>query len=361
MGDNSMKNLKLLLTLLLALMLLAACNSSDEADAPADEPKEEEQTPAETEAEVDEELEAAKAKFEPLGEVPVPDDNPITDEKIALGQMLYFDNRLSGDNLQSCASCHAPAAGYGDGLAKFIGFEGFQGPRNSPTIINSAYYKEHFWDGRATGLEEQAAGPITSEVEMNQDLDELVEELMAVPGYVDEFNKVFNDKITTDNILKALATFERQIIIKDTAFDKFLAGDDDAISAEAKEGMKLFVGKASCISCHAGPLLSDHNYHNIGLKGDEGRFAVTGQEVDKGAFRTSGLRGIGHTGPYFHDGSAETLTDVVEFYNRGGDGDENTSPLIKPLGLTPEEVANLVAFLESMNGEIPMFEAPELP
>ncbi|MEK4149136.1 cytochrome c peroxidase [Robertmurraya sp. FSL W8-0741] len=354
-----MKRMKLLLTLLLALLLLAACNSSNEGDGPADNDATGGEEPATTE--VDEELEAAKAKFEPLGEIPVPEDNEMTEEKIALGQMLYFDERLSGNNKLSCASCHAPGAGYGDGLATFIGFEGFEGHRNSPTIINSGYYKENFWDGRAGGLEEQALGPIQAEGEMNQNLDELIEELNAVPGYVDEFNKVFNDKITADNIAKAIATFERTIVVKDTAFDKYLAGDDDAISDEAKEGMKLFVGKASCISCHAGPLLSDHNYHNLGMEGDDGRFAVTGNETDKGKFRTSGLRGIADTAPYMHDGSLATLEDVVNYYNTGGGAHPNKSELMKPLNLTQEEVSYLVAFLESMSGDIPMVEKPELP
>lgn len=354
-----MKRMKLLLTLLLALLLLAACNSSNEANAPADKDATEGEEPATTE--VDEELEAAKAKFEPLGEIPVPEDNEMTEEKIALGQMLYFDERLSGNNKLSCASCHAPGAGYGDGLATFIGFEGFEGHRNSPTIINSGYYKENFWDGRAGSLEEQALGPIQAEGEMNQNLDELIDELNAVPGYVDEFNKVFNDKITADNIAKAIATFERTIVVKDTAFDKYLAGDDDAISDEAKEGMKLFVGKASCISCHAGPLLSDHNYHNLGMEGDDGRFEVTGNETDKGKFRTSGLRGIADTAPYMHDGSLATLEDVVNYYNTGGGTHPNKSELMKPLNLTQEEVSYLVAFLESMSGEIPMAEKPELP
>ncbi|MDF1510213.1 cytochrome c peroxidase [Robertmurraya sp. DFI.2.37] len=354
-----MKRMKLLFTLLLALLLLAACNSSNEANAPADKDATEGEEPATTE--VDEELEAAKAKFEPLGEIPVPEDNEMTEEKIALGQMLYFDERLSGNNKLSCASCHAPGAGYGDGLATFIGFEGFEGHRNSPTIINSGYYKENFWDGRAGSLEEQALGPIQAEGEMNQNLDELIDELNAVPGYVDEFNKVFNDKITADNIAKAIATFERTIVVKDTAFDKYLAGDDDAISDEAKEGMKLFVGKASCISCHAGPLLSDHNYHNLGMEGDDGRFEVTGNETDKGKFRTSGLRGIADSAPYMHDGSLATLEDVVNYYNTGGGTHPNKSELMKPLNLTQEEVSYLVAFLESMSGEIPMAEKPELP
>lgn len=354
-----MKNMKLLLTLLFTLILLAACNSKEDASTKEATPQEDSATTEETA--VDKELEAAKTMFSPLGEMPIPEDNEMTDEKVALGQMLYYDPRLSGNNVQSCASCHAPGAGYGDGLSKFIGFEGFNGPRNSPTIINAGYYEENFWDGRAGSLEEQALGPITAAGEMNQNVNELVTELSAVPGYVDEFNKVFNDQITTDNIVKAIAAFERTIVIQDTAFDKYLAGDDDAISDKAKEGMKLFTGKASCISCHAGPLLSDHGYHNLGMEGDEGRFAVTGNEEDKGAFRTPGLRGVAHNGPYMHDGSLKTLDDVIAYYNEGGGNHGNKSDLVKPLNLTDEEVSQLLAFLESMSGEIPQTSAPELP
>lgn len=352
-----MRKLQLLLVLLLFAFLLAACGGSQASE----EPEEKEEPKTEETAEVDEELESAKAMFQPLGEIPVPEDNEMTDEKIELGKKLFFDPRLSGNNELSCASCHAPGLGWGDNRPTFVGFEGAEGTRNSPTVINAGYYEENFWDGRAGSLEEQATGPITSEVEMNQDLDELVEELKAVPEYVDEFENVFNDQITADNIAKAIAAFERTIVITDTAFDQFLAGDDDAISDEAKEGMKLFVGKAQCITCHSGALLSDQQYHNLGIEGDEGRFAVTGNEEDKGAFKTPGLRGVKYTAPYMHDGSLETLEDVIKFYNDGGGNDPNKSELIKPLGLTDEEIGYLVAFLESMSGEEPTVETPTLP
>jgi len=351
-----MKKIGLFL-LILAFAILGACSNNDGASKPEEKNGE----VAEKEGTIDNELKEAKAKFEVLGAMSIPENNPMTDEKIELGKLLYFDPRLSGNNVQSCMSCHAPGAGYGDGMAKFIGFEGFNGPRNSPTIINSGYYKENFWDGRAANLEEQALGPIQSEVEMNQNLDELVTELNAVPAYVEKFNTVFNEQISADNIAKAIAAFERTIVISDTAFDRYLQGDDDAISAEAKEGMKLFVGKASCISCHAGPLLSDHNYHNLGMTDDEGRFAVTGNEEDKGKFRTSGLRGIGHTAPYMHDGSLETLKDVVDYYNVGGGTHANKSVLMKPLNLTDSEANALVAFLESLSGDLPKVETPQLP
>lgn len=350
-----MKKLSIFM-LVLILTILGACSNKEEATSG----DKNDSVAVETDV-TDTELEEAKAKFEVLGAVSIPEDNPMTDEKIELGKMLYFDPRLSGNNVQSCMSCHAPGAGYGDGMATFVGFEGFQGPRNSPTIINSGYYNENFWDGRAGSLEEQALGPIQSEVEMNQNLDELVEELNAVPGYVEKFNNVFNEQISADNIAKAIAAFERTIVINDTAFDRYLQGDEDAISAEAKEGMKLFVGKAGCISCHAGPLLSDHNYHNLGMSGDDGRFAVTGNEEDKGKFRTSGLRGVAHTAPFMHDGSLETLKDVIKYYNQGGGEHGNKSVLMKPLNLTESEEDALVAFLDSLSGELPKVEKPELP
>lgn len=354
-----MKKIGSMLIALFLLLSFAACNSNEGATSKGDNNNDSDV--ARENKDVDEELENAKAMFEPLGEMPIPEDNPMTDEKIELGKTLFFDSRLSGNNKLSCMSCHAPGAGWGDGLEKFVGFEGVDGPRNSPTIINSGYYKENFWDGRAGNLEEQALGPITSEMEMNQDLDELIVKLSSVPQYVDEFKNVFNDKITVDNIAKAIAAFERTIVVKDTDFDKFLLGDDDAISDEAKEGMKLFVGKASCISCHAGPLLSDHNYHNLGMEDDDGRFAVTNKDVDKGAFRTTGLRGIADTAPYMHDGSLETLKDVIDYYNIGGGDHPNKSPLMKPLGLTNGEVNALVAFLESISGESPQVDTPEIP
>lgn len=350
-----MRNLKFAILTLLGLMLMAACSSGNERASSQAENEAEQETAA------DPEMENIKAMFHPLGEMPVPEDNEMTDEKIELGKMLYFDPRLSGNNKQSCMSCHAPGAGFGDGMDTFIGFEGFKGPRNSPTVINSGYYKEYFWDGRAGSLEEQALGPIQSEVEMNQDLDELLIELNGVPTYVEEFNKVFNDSISTANIAKAIAAFERTIVISDTAFDRYLQGDDDAITADAKAGMKLFAGKASCITCHAGPMLSDSAYHNLGFSGDDGRFAVTNIEADKGKFRTPGLRGVTHTAPYMHDGSLETLEDVVNYYNVGGGTDENKSELIFPLNLNKKEVQQLVAFLESLGGELPKVEAPQLP
>jgi len=344
-----MKKFNFLMLITLTLLLLAACSAKTEEKASGDK------------QDIDKDLIAAKEKFSVLGEVPIPDDNPMSDEKIELGKKLYFDPRLSGDNSISCMTCHLPNEGFGDGQATFTGFGGVEGTRNSPTIINSGYYQEFFWDGRASSLEEQALGPITAEVEMNQDLDELVDKLEAIPAYVEEFQTVFNSGITVENIAKALAAFQRTIVVTDTAFDRYLLGDDDAISKEAKEGMKLFVGKAGCISCHDGPKLTNHDYHNTGIEGDDGRFEVTNKEEDKGKFRTPGLRALTHTAPYMHDGSLATIEDVVNFYNVGGGNDPNKDELIKPLGLTKEEIDQLVAFLETMSGEVPEISIPTLP
>lgn len=344
-----MKKSYLAILILILVMMISGCKADEKAS----------DTPDKGKKVADAELEAAKEKFQPLSDMPIPVDNKMTDEKIELGQRLYFDSRLSGDNKQSCMSCHAPGAGYGDGLEKFIGFEGVKGPRNSPTIINSGYYEANFWDGRAGSLEEQALGPIQSEVEMNQNLDELVTELNAVPAYVNDFEKVFEDKITVSNIAKALSAFERTIVVKDTPFDQYLLGDEDAMTAEEKDGMKLFAGKAGCLSCHAGALLSDQSYHNIGIEGDEGRFNVTNKDEDKGKFRTPGLRGVAFTAPFMHDGSLATLEEVVEYYNDGGGKHVYKSDLVKPLSLTDKEAKSLVAFLEAMSGEVPKVETPK--
>lgn len=307
-----------------------------------------------------------KVVFGPLGDMPIPVDNPMTPEKIELGKMLYFDKRLSGDDTISCASCHEPAKGWSDNRRTFLGFQGHQGHRNSPTIINAGYLSSQFWDGRAMTLEEQALGPIQSEVEMNLPLDQLVAKLSAIPEYVERFEQVFGpDSITPENVAKAIAAFERTVVINDSAFDKYLAGDDAALSAEAKRGLDLFVGKAGCVNCHNGPSLTDNNFYNVGIVNDpsidRGRAEFTGNPEDTDKFKTPALRGIGHTAPYMHDGSLKTLEEVVDFFNNGGGEHPNKSPLLQPLNLTDQEKADLVAFLESLSGTLPIVEEPALP
>lgn len=356
------RSVQLVLLLAIAPFLLVACSDSTSTDD-ADGQEEASTTEEANENEDVEKYEELIAQFDPLGEVPIPEDNPMTEEKVELGKTLYFDPRLSGNDEISCATCHVPALGYSDGLPTFEGFEGAEGPRRTPTIINSAYYNSFFWDGRADSLEEQALGPISSPIEMNMNLDELADKLNGIEGYPEMFEEVFGEEITVENIAKAIAAFERTIVINDTRFDQFLAGDYDAMTEEEIFGMELFAGKAQCITCHNGPNLSDNNFYNVGLDSDDpGRMDITGNEADDGAFRTPGLYGIAHHAPYMHDGSLETLEEVIDFYDRGGDGHPNTSPKIQELNLTDEEKDALLAFLMVLSGdEVPQVEAPELP
>ena len=197
---------------------------------------------------------------------------------------------------------------------------------------------------------------------MNQDLDELVEELKEVDGYVEMFDEAFEDGITADNILKAIAAFERTIVIDDTPFDRFLAGEYDAMTEQEIRGMEVFAGEGNCISCHNGPNLSDTTIYNIRLSGDDGRMEITGNPTDEGAFRTPGLYGIAHHAPYMHDGSLATLEEVIDYYDRGGDDHPNKSPKMQPLNLSEEDKEALLAFLLVLSGdEPPTVEVPELP
>jgi len=311
---------------------------------------------------------AADSVYEPMPPVPHPADNPATAEKLELGKMLYFDPRLSGSNWISCATCHNPALGFGDGLPRAIGHGQKELGRHSPTVINSAYFAVQFWDGRARTLEEQALGPIQAAGEMNQNMDELLKELAAIPGYASRFGKVFGASgISPANIAKAIAAFERSVVSRDAPYDRYWKGDKKAMSASAVNGMDLFFGKAKCSICHNGPAFTDSGFHNIGvknhgpLKEDLGRFNVTKDPADKGAFKTPGLRHIAHSAPYMHDGSEATLMDVIEFYDRGGDVKDNLSPFITPLGLTAGEKKDLVEFLKALTGQPILITLPELP
>ncbi len=306
--------------------------------------------------------------YEPLPEGIYPQTNPWSKEKEELGKLLYFDPRLSGDNTISCATCHHPDKGWSDGLPRAIGFGGKELGRHSPTLINSGYFEVQFWDGRAPTLEAQAKGPIQAPGEMNQKADALIAELNAIPDYKERFAKVFGESgITFDNIAKAIATFERSVVSKNSAYDKYMAGDTEAMPPSAVNGMMLFFGKAKCSICHNGPAFTDSGFHNIGvqqhgpLKEDLGRFNVSKDDIDKGAFKTPGLRSVSQTAPYMHDGSKATLKDVLEFYNRGGDVAENRSALITPLELSDQEVLDLVAFLKALDGEPLKAAMPELP
>ncbi len=293
-----------------------------------------------------------------------PKNNPPTTEKIALGKQLYFDGRLSADNKVSCASCHDPAKGFSNGEQFATGVEGKKGGRNSPTVINTAYQKFQFWDGRAQSLEEQALGPIQNPIEMNLTLDAVVAKVKAIEGYKKQFQQVFGTDVTSDGIGKAIAAYERTVLSGDAPYDKFKAGDKAALSEGAQRGMKLFFGKANCSACHAGAIFTDNGFHNIGIPGkDDGRFTITKFEGDKGGFRTPTLREIARSGPYMHDGSLKTLEEVVAHYNKGGTPNDQLDEEIFALKLTNEQMADLVTFLKEGLSSVsyPMHTAPELP
>ncbi len=314
------------------------------------------------------EFEELKEFYEPLPKMKYPADNPWSREKEDLGSMLFFDPRLSGSNWISCLTCHNPGLGWGDGLPRPNGHGQKELDRHSPTIINSGYFEAQFWDGRAKSLEEQAVGPIGSHVEMRQNLKELEKELAAIPGYVRIFKKVFpKEGIREATIAKAIGTYERSVVSKNAPYDKYFAGDKTAMSASAINGMKLFFGKGKCSICHNGPAFTDSGFHNIGvkqhgpLKEDLGRYNVTKDDFDKGAFKTPGLRHITRSAPYMHDGSEDTLEQVVEFYDRGGDVAENRSPFITPLELSKQEKKDMVAFMKALEGEPIIVSIPEYP
>ena len=306
--------------------------------------------------------------YQPIPEMKHPADNSWSEEKEELGKMLYFDPRLSGSNWISCATCHHPGLGWSDGLPRAIGHGQNELGRHSPTVINSGFFGVQFWDGRAKTLEDQAKGPIQAPGEMNQKVDALIQELNAIPGYVKRFQQVFGpDSINLDNIAKAIATFERSVVSNNAPYDYYMAGNKDAMSKSAVNGMNLFFGKAKCSICHNGPVFTDSGFHNIGvkqhgpLKEDLGRYNVSKEDFEKGAFKTPGLRHVTRTAPYMHDGSAATLTDVVNFYNRGGDDKTNITPFITPLELSKQEVADVVEFLKALEGEPIEVTLPELP
>jgi len=287
----------------------------------------------------------------------IPQNNLMEKHKIELGHLLFFDTRLSVDDTISCASCHNPNFGFTDGKPVSTGFDGQKGKRNAPTVINRVFGKSQFWDGRVASLEEQALGPLANPIEHGFDnIDTVVERVKSMSSYTQLFNKAFYRKATAEDIGKALAAFERTILSGDSRFDKYNLGAREALTEQEIKGMKLFNGKANCSNCHSGFNFTDEEFHNIGIgvsvdNQDLGRGGVTGKAEDKGAFKTPTLRDITATAPYMHDGSIATLEEVISFYNRGGNKNDNLSPQIEPLNLSGDEQGNLVAFLKALDGE----------
>jgi cytochrome c peroxidase len=296
-------------------------------------------------------------------QVPTPPDNALTPERVALGKTLFFDPRLSSSNWISCASCHNPGFGWSDGLPTARG-DGMKSlPRNSPTIVNTAFNPIQMWDGRKPTLEAQALGPMESGSEMNQDPAEVAAELGAIPAYVEMFEKAYpGEGITPKTLAKAIASFERTVVSGDAPFDRWRRGELHAMSEDARQGFALFTGKANCAACHSGWNFTDNSFHNLGLaSGDPGRYAVKPLKTMQGAFKTPTLREIAFTAPYMHNGSYATLREVIDHYDRGGDQRDNLSPEMKPLGLSEAEKAQLEAFMLALSSEMPPVELPILP
>jgi cytochrome c peroxidase len=298
--------------------------------------------------------------------VPIPPANPQTAAKVQLGAQLYFDPRLSADDTISCATCHEPSTAWANHNATDTGIKGQVGSRNSGTILDAAYMNFQFWDGRATSLEEQALGPIHNPMEMGETLENVVRKLNGIPGYLTQFRAVFGTDVTEDGIAKAIAAFERTVVTGPSSYDQFLAGDTTALSPAAQRGLAVFSGKGRCVLCHGGPMLSDQSFHNLGVgmnreNPDVGREAVTTNPRDRGRFKTPTLRNVTLTWPYLHDGSARSLDDVLEFYDRGGQPNGNQDPMVRPLRLTDAEQADLKAFLEALTGTLPAIVKPALP
>lgn len=313
---------------------------------------------------VDKSVDQLRAEYRRPKVIPFPKDNPYTPEKTALGKKLYFDTRLSAAKLLSCASCHNPGYGWGDGLPKGVGHQMKELGRRSPSIINAAYGQIFMWDGRAESLEQQALGPIQAAVEMALPLDQLLARLKSIPEYAPLFEAAFPGQgITGDTIAKSIATYERTVVSGHASFDRWIAGDEQAISEPAKRGFVVFNKRGQCNLCHSGWNFTDDSFHDIGLEDADigrGKF-LTGVAKAQYAFKTPGLREITRRGPYMHNGSIPTLEAVVEHYDRGGVVRESRSDLIKPLGLSAQEKSDLVAFLKTLTSDVNPTTVPVLP
>lgn len=299
---------------------------------------------------------------------PQPKDNPITKAKTSLGKKLFFDPRLSGDGNMSCATCHNPVFGWSDGLPTAKGVKSKVLGRASPTVINSGFNSIQMWDGRKKSLEDQAMGPMKANVEMNMDTKKLFIWLNKNAGYKKEFTKAFpGEKIDAETVKKAIASYERTVVSNNSPFDDWVKGIKSAMTSQQVDGFKLFVGKAKCAECHSAPNFTDSGFHNIGLKSwgdpnpDMGRYAQRPLKLMKGAFKTPTLRDIARTAPYFHDGSAVTLIEVIEHYSQGGVNKSNLSPAMEKLNLSNSEKMALEAFLNALTSPYMAVTLPELP
>jgi cytochrome c peroxidase len=289
----------------------------------------------------------------------IPADNPLTQEKIDLGKQLFFDRRWSKTKSVSCASCHQPQRGWSDDRRLSVDHEGKPTRRHAPTIINRAFSTLEGWAGHRSSTEDLLLQlPFTSAESIEGNLG-------LVAGYKAQFQRVFGTPVTAQAVAKAIAAFQRTLLSGNSAYDRYRAGDAAALSAAARRGLALFEGKAACVKCHNGFNFSDQGFHNTGIgtaldNPDLGRYEVTKRNVNKAAFKTPTLRDVARRGPYMHDGSIATLREVVAFYDRGGIANPSLSPDLARLGLSASEQDDLIAFLESLSGEITP-QASQLP
>jgi len=288
----------------------------------------------------------------PLGLPPLTVPRKPSPELVAVGKKLFFDPMLSVDGKISCASCHNPDTGFADARKVSLGVADRAGKRNAPTVLNAAYWKRQFWDGRAGSLEEQAAGPISNELEMNHKPEALLARLNADSSYKQAFG---GGTIRMNQVLEAIAAYERTLLSGNSPADRYMyGGDKSALSDSAILGLKIF-GR-HCVNCHSinnnHGLYTDQLFHNVGVGvNSEGELTDLGR--GRGEFRTPSLRNVARTAPYMHDGSLKTLREVVDFYIGGGNSNQYLDPLIRPLDLSNEDRDGLIAFLEALNGELP--------
>jgi len=295
----------------------------------------------------------------PLGlpPVPWPADNPYSPARVELGSDLFFDARLSANGAVSCATCHPPAHAFAGSDPPPVGVTRTPLRRRAPTLINRAYGRSQFYDGRAPTLELQILGPVTAPDEMGTTPEAAAAAIAGIPGYGALFERAFGDpKVTFDRITKAIASFERTIVSGNSPYDRFLNGDKQALSREAKRGLQIFERSGECSECHKGPNLSDDNFAGLGIGPDQqppdlGLGVITSRRGDQGKFKVPTLREVAHTGPYMHDGRFKSLDEVLEFYRKGGKPGPHLDSRIAPFFLDERAKSDLLAFLESLSGE----------
>lgn len=299
-----------------------------------------------------------------------PSDNLTNPERVELGKKLFFDPRLSANGNMSCATCHNPSLGWSDGLPTGRGHNGLELDRATPTVVNTAFNSIQMWDGRAPSLEAQALGPLEASVEMAADFDALFKFLSETDGYVEAFTKAYpGEEISKATIGKAIAAFERTIVSNNSAFDQWVRGDADAMNEQQIRGFSLFMNpaKGNCVECHSGANFTDNSFHNLGLKSsvgpdaDLGRFNEKPIGILRSAFKTPTLRDVELTAPYFHDGSAQTLKDVMAHYVDGPVEGASASPAFKPSQLSESEQEDIVAFMQALTGDTSLVALPVLP